>query len=150
MPSPPYPKAAQANPAETLAGLVERVTYHNEESGFCVLRVKGRRRDLITIVSRAASISAGEWVQRSRTWANDRTHGLQYRATLLKATPPTTLGGIEKHLGSGMSRGIGLTHDPAASRKPSNPPATTPKAAYSASRNASSGSTMMYYQECRP
>jgi exodeoxyribonuclease V alpha subunit len=63
MPSPPYPQAAQGNPAETLAGLVERVTYHNEESGFCVLRVKARgQRDLITIVGHAATISAGEWV----------------------------------------------------------------------------------------
>ena len=55
---------ASTTPAEVLAGLVERVTYHNEESGFCVLRVKARgQRDLITIVGHAASISAGEWVQ---------------------------------------------------------------------------------------
>jgi hypothetical protein len=34
---------------EVLAGLVERVTFHNEENGFCVLRVKARgQRDLIT------------------------------------------------------------------------------------------------------
>src|ERR1700760_1651449 len=108
MPSPSNPKAAQTGPAETLAGLVERVTYHNEESGFCVLRVKARgQRDLITIVGHAASISAGEWVQMSGTWVNDRTHGLQFRASFLKATPPTTVEGIEKYLGSGMIRGIG-------------------------------------------
>src|SRR3954471_8331062 len=108
MPSPPYPQAAHAGPAEALAGLVERVTYHNEESGFCVLRVKARgQRDLIPIVGHAASISAGEWVQMSGTWANDRTHGLQFRASFLKATPPTTLDGIEKYLGSCMIRGIG-------------------------------------------
>jgi len=36
-------------PTEVLAGLVERVTFHNEENGFCVLRVKARgQRDLIT------------------------------------------------------------------------------------------------------
>jgi exodeoxyribonuclease V alpha subunit len=36
---------------ENLAGLVERVTFHNEDSGFCVLRVKARgQRDLITLV----------------------------------------------------------------------------------------------------
>lgn len=108
MPPSSNPQAAHAGPSETLAGLVERVTYHNEETGFCVLRVKARgQRDLITIVGHAASISAGEWVQMSGTWVNDRTHGLQFKANFLKATPPTTLEGIEKYLGSGMIRGIG-------------------------------------------
>jgi exodeoxyribonuclease V alpha subunit len=47
MPAQTYPQGAHASPAEVLAGLVERVTYHNEESGFCVLRVKARgQRDL--------------------------------------------------------------------------------------------------------
>ena len=64
MPSRPDPQAAHAGPTETLAGLVERVTYHNEESGFCLLRVKARgQRDLIAVVGHAASISAGEWVR---------------------------------------------------------------------------------------
>ena len=45
---------------ENLAGLVERVTFHNEDSGFCVLRVKARgQRDLITVVGHAAAIGAG-------------------------------------------------------------------------------------------
>ena len=94
--------------AEHLVGSIERVTFHSDETGFCVLRVKARgQRDLITIVGHAASISAGEWVQMSGTWINDRTHGLQFRAAFLKATPPTTIEGIEKYLGSGMIRGIG-------------------------------------------
>ncbi len=73
-----------------------------------MLRVKARgQRDLLTVVGHAASISAGEWVQMSGTWVNDRTHGLQFKAAFLKATPPTTLEGIERYLGSGMIRGIG-------------------------------------------
>ena len=100
--------SSQAAPTEALAGLVERVTYHNAENGFCVLRVKARgHRDLLTVVGHAATISAGEWVQLSGTWTNDRTHGLQFRASFLKATAPTTAEGIEKYLGSGMIRGIG-------------------------------------------
>jgi exodeoxyribonuclease V alpha subunit len=48
---------------EVLAGLVERVTFHNSENGFCVLRVKARgHRDLVTTVGHAAMISAGEWI----------------------------------------------------------------------------------------
>ena len=100
--------AAAPETRETLAGLVERVTFHNEKNGFCVLRVKARgKRDLITVVGHAAVISAGEFIQASGTWSNDRQHGLQFRAQFLKAMPPTTLEGIEKYLGSGMIRGIG-------------------------------------------
>jgi exodeoxyribonuclease V alpha subunit len=100
---------ASTRPAtELLAGLVERVTFHNEEKGFCVLRVKARgQRDLITVLGHAAMISAGEFVQASANWINDRTHGVQFRASFLKATAPTTIEGIEKYLGSGMIRGIG-------------------------------------------
>ena len=97
-----------STPTEVLAGLVERVTFHNAENGFCVLRVKARgQRDLITVLGHAAMISAGEFVQASGTWINDRTHGVQFRASFLKATAPTTVEGIEKYLGSGMIRGIG-------------------------------------------
>src|ERR1700720_1772564 len=93
---------------EVLAGLVERVTFHNEEDGFCVLHVKARgQRDLITVLGHAAMISAGEFVQASGAWVNDRAHGVQFRASFLKAAAPTTIEGIEKYLGSGMIRGIG-------------------------------------------
>jgi exodeoxyribonuclease V alpha subunit len=102
------PGAPNTAPNEVLAGLVDRVTFHNSDSGFCVLRVKARgQRDLITIVGHAAMISAGEFVQASGSWINDRTHGVQFRAAFLKATAPTTVEGIEKYLGSGMIRGIG-------------------------------------------
>jgi exodeoxyribonuclease V alpha subunit len=93
---------------EVLASLVDRVTFHNSENGFCVLRVKARgQRDLITLVGHSAMISAGEFVQANGAWVNDRTHGVQFRASFLKATAPTTVEGIEKYLGSGMIRGIG-------------------------------------------
>jgi exodeoxyribonuclease V alpha subunit len=63
---------------EVLAGLVERVTYHNAENGFCVLRAKARgHRDVVTIVGHAATIAAGEWITASGEWINDRTHGQQ-------------------------------------------------------------------------
>jgi exodeoxyribonuclease V alpha subunit len=96
---------------EVLAGLVDRVTFHNSENGFCVLRVKARgQRDLITLVGHAAMISAGEFVQASGSWVNDRTHGVQFKASFLKAAAPTTVEGIEKYLGSGMIRGIGRVY----------------------------------------
>jgi exodeoxyribonuclease V alpha subunit len=99
---------AQQAPQDVLAGIVERVTFHNEESGFCVLRVKARgHRDLVTVVGHSAAIAAGEWITATGEWFNDRTHGLQFKARFLKTTPPTTAEGIEKYLSSGMIRGIG-------------------------------------------
>jgi len=69
--------ASTALPSEILSGLVERVPFHNAETGFCVLRVKVRgQRDLATLVGHAALVSAGEFVSASGIWVNDRTHGL--------------------------------------------------------------------------
>ncbi len=95
-------------PQERLSGSVERVTFHSEESGFCILRtrVKGRR-DLVTVVGSAASIAPGEYVECLGSWQNDRTYGLQFKTTQLTVVPPSTLEGIEKYLGSGMVKGIG-------------------------------------------
>ncbi len=102
------PAPVQGAPTEALAGLVERVTFHSAETDFCVLRVKVRgQRDLVPMAGHAASISAGEWVQMSGSWVNDRAHGPQFRAAFPKTPPPTTLEGIERCLGSGMIRGIG-------------------------------------------
>ena len=93
---------------EVLAGAVERVTFHGEDSGFCVLRVKARgHRELVTVVGHAAAVSAGEWITASGEWVNDRTWGPQFRSRFLKATAPTSTEGIERYLGSGMIRGIG-------------------------------------------
>jgi exodeoxyribonuclease V alpha subunit len=93
---------------EVLAGLVERVTFHHADSGFCVLRVKARgHRDLMTVIGHAALIAAGEWITASGAWVNDRTHGPQFKAHFLRTSAPTSVEGIEKYLGSGMIRGIG-------------------------------------------
>jgi len=93
---------------EVLAGLVERVTFHNSDTGFCVLRIKARgHRELVTVIGHAAIISAGEWITASGEWINDRTHGQQFRARFVRTSEPTSADGIEKYLGSGMIRGIG-------------------------------------------
>src|SRR3981081_3419113 len=93
---------------EVLAGLVERVTYHNAENGFCVLRAKARgHRDLVTIVGHAATISAGEGITASGEWINDPPHGQQFKARFLRTSLPDSAEGIEKYLSSGMIRGVG-------------------------------------------
>src|ERR1044071_10132250 len=93
---------------EVLAGLIERVAYHNAENGFCVLRARARgHRDVVAVVGHAAVISAGEWIMASGQWVNDRTHGQQFKARFLRTSAPTSVDGIEKYLSSGMIRGVG-------------------------------------------
>lgn len=101
-------KSNEGQCPEHVAGSVERVTFHSEETGFCVLRVKVRgRRELVTVVGSAAAITAGEYVECQGFWHNDRTHGLQFKAERLAAVLPGTVEGIEKYLASGMVKGIG-------------------------------------------
>src|SRR3954453_19327017 len=98
----------ESSTQEVLAGLVERVTFHNAENGFCVVRIKARgHRELVTTVGHAASISPGEWVTASGECINDRTHGQQFKSRFMRTSPPSTTEGIEMYLGSGMIRGIG-------------------------------------------
>ena len=93
---------------DRLAGLVERVTFHNEHNGFCVLRLKVKgERELITLVGHSPAVSAGEYASASGHWVTDREHGRQFRATFISIAPPTSLTGIERYLGSGMVKGIG-------------------------------------------
>jgi exodeoxyribonuclease V alpha subunit len=59
---------------EVLADLVERVTFHNSDNGFCVLRAKARgHRDLVTVLDHAAIMTVGEWITASGEWVNDHT-----------------------------------------------------------------------------
>lgn len=102
----PQHKAAEGR--EALAGFVERVAFHSPETGFSVLRVKVRgHRDLVTLIGSAADVRAGEHIQASGRWETHRDHGVQFKAEFLKVTPPTSLEGIERYLGSGLIRGIG-------------------------------------------
>ena len=102
------PNQPSAQHAESLSGLIERVTFFNEENGWAVLKVKAKgHRDNVTVVGSLPSVSAGEWVTAEGRWVQDREFGLQFRAELLNSTAPTTKEGIEKYLGSGMVKGIG-------------------------------------------
>ena len=96
---------------EVISGFVERITFHNVENGYCVLRIKARgHRELVTIIGHSSPISAGEFLQASGTWVIHKGYGLQFKADFLKVSPPTTEEGIEKYLASGMVKGIGPVH----------------------------------------
>jgi len=96
---------------EPLSGLVQRVTFHNPDTGFVVLRADVRgHREPVTVVGVVATVSPGEWIQASGHWERSREHGPQFRARLLETTPPSTVEGIERYLGSGLIPGIGPTY----------------------------------------
>jgi exodeoxyribonuclease V alpha subunit len=100
---------ARPGARESISGLIERVTYHAEESGFVVLQVRiGTRRDTISIVGRLAlPPSPGEILHAEGVWAQDAVYGIQFRADELRVHPPDTLEGLEKYLSSGVIRGVG-------------------------------------------
>lgn len=99
----------QTNTSQHLQGTVERITFHNPDNGFCVLRVKvAGEKHLVTIVGNAAQISLGEHIECKGQWHHDKKYGQQFKAHhYLKAAPPTTLEGIKAYLGSGLIKGIG-------------------------------------------
>jgi len=93
---------------ETLEGLVDLITFHSEESGFCVLKVKARGfRETVAVIGKVPRINAGEWIRAKGKWIIDRKHGRQFQAVHMESVVPDSLEGIEKFLGSGLIKGIG-------------------------------------------
>lgn len=93
---------------ETLRGTVARVTFHNDESGYCVLRVLpvGRREE-VTLIGKAPRVVAGERLEAEGQWVQDRDHGRQFKADALRLSPPDSEDGMIRYLGSGLIEGIG-------------------------------------------
>lgn len=95
-------------PTEQLQGVVERLTYHSDESGYTVARFKApRTRELITIVGSFANIQAGQTLQVQGIWRDHPKYGSQFQVKQYQETKPATLTGIEKYLGSGLIKGVG-------------------------------------------
>lgn len=100
-----------AGMAEALSGTIENVVFHNPDNGFAVLRVHARgRAGLVTVVGHVAKAVPGEYLEATGSWTQNRDHGLQFKADELRATPPHTVEGIEKYLGSGLVKGIGPSY----------------------------------------
>ncbi len=95
-------------PTEHLQGIVERVTYHAEDSGYTVARLKvPSAHDLITIVGSFPDIHAGQTLRLTGYYREHAKYGQQFQITSAQETKPATLTGLEKYLGSGLIKGIG-------------------------------------------
>jgi exodeoxyribonuclease V alpha subunit len=92
----------------TLKGAIERVTYHNPENGFCVLKVALKhKKNLATVIGNSAQVMAGEDIEAIGIWVYDKIHGYQFKSHKINMTIPTSLEGIKKYLASGLIKGIG-------------------------------------------
>jgi len=96
------------SPTEHLQGIVERVTYHAEDSGYTVARLKVlSAHDLITIVGSFPDIHAGQTLRLTGYYREHAKYGQQFQVVSAQETKPATLTGLEKYLGSGLIKGIG-------------------------------------------
>jgi exodeoxyribonuclease V alpha subunit len=93
---------------EQIDGVIERVTFHNRENGFAVLRVRPvGTTGVVTVVGTIAVIAEGERVLATGEWRNDRSHGRQFAAVSIAPQAMHGRAQIETFLGSGAIRGIG-------------------------------------------
>ncbi len=100
---------------DTLRGVIERITYHNEENGYTVAKLApefahrtsvGSERE-IAIIGNMVGVHVGESVELGGRWTVHPEYGKQFAVEQMKQVLPATIAGMEKYLGSGLIRGVG-------------------------------------------
>jgi len=93
---------------ESLQGIVERVTYHNAETGWSVLQVKCfQEHEAVTVTVHQTRVFAGATMKFFGSWGVHSTYGRQFKAVRAEEQKPATAAGLEKYLGSGLIKGVG-------------------------------------------
>ena len=94
---------------ETLSGIVSKVTYHNQTTGWSVLRVHpfNAPQQQETVTVHQTKVFAGATMEFRGAWTIDPKYGRQFRATSSVEKKPATTASIEKYLGSGLIKGVG-------------------------------------------
>lgn len=92
-----------------VTGVLERITYANEESGYTVARVDTGRGggDLLTVVGALLGAQAGESLRMEGRWGSHPQYGKQFTVENYTTVLPATIQGIRRYLGSGLVKGIG-------------------------------------------
>ncbi|GLX18442.1 SF1B family DNA helicase RecD2 [Streptomyces lavendulae] len=90
-------------------GVLERITYANEESGYTVARVDTGRGagDLLTVVGSLLGAQPGESLRMEGRWGSHPQYGRQFSVENYSTLLPATIQGIRRYLGSGLIKGIG-------------------------------------------
>jgi len=95
-------------PQAVLNGVLEHITYTNEDTGYTVARVATERGgDPVTVVGPLLGAQAGEYLHMEGRWRNHPLYGRQFEVRSYRAVLPATVQGIRRYLGSGLIRGIG-------------------------------------------
>jgi len=92
-----------------LEGVLERITYANEETGYTIARVATERTgpDLLTVVGPLLGAQVGESLRLTGRWSSHPKYGKQFQADSFTTVLPATIQGIRRYLGSGLIKGIG-------------------------------------------
>jgi exodeoxyribonuclease V alpha subunit len=91
-----------------LTGQVETITYHNEDNGYTIAKVKVEgRHETVTIVGNLLSLSPGEVLKLEGQWDYHPKFGEQFKVSSYESVIPATAKGMERYLGSGLIKGIG-------------------------------------------
>ncbi|MDR1364221.1 MAG: ATP-dependent RecD-like DNA helicase [Oscillospiraceae bacterium] len=94
--------------AEKLRGVIERVTYSDENNGFGVLKMRCKGfSEFVTIIGNIAHISIGTVILADGKWSSNQKFGRQFEVLNFEEILPANIFGIEKYLGSGLIKGIG-------------------------------------------
>ena len=88
-------------------GVVERISFRSDESGFTVAQVKLDGGERLAAVGAMPMLLPGERVAFEGEMVEHREYGRQIRISWVESTRPESLDGIEKYLASGMIRGVG-------------------------------------------
>jgi exodeoxyribonuclease V alpha subunit len=89
-------------------GLLERISYHNEENDFVVAKLREKeKKELTTIIGNLSGINPGESLKLTGKWVHNKRFGEQFQVETFEVTVPATLLGIQKYLASGLIKGIG-------------------------------------------
>ncbi|MEW1639644.1 ATP-dependent RecD-like DNA helicase [Streptomyces sp. NPDC093801] len=98
-----------AGQSAVVEGVLERITYANEESGYTVARVDTGRGagDLLTVVGSLLGAQPGESLRMEGRWGSHPQYGRQFSVENYTTVLPATIQGIRRYLGSGLIKGIG-------------------------------------------
>ena len=92
---------------EKLAGYVEHIIYRNADNGYTVLNLVSGEEE-ITCVGIFSAIAEGENIEASGNYTDHPTYGKQFKVESFEEKAPEDEEAIERYLGSGAIRGIGL------------------------------------------
>ncbi|TDC75250.1 SF1B family DNA helicase RecD2 [Streptomyces hainanensis] len=95
--------------AVVLEGVLERITYANEENGYTVARVDTGHGggELLTVVGSLLGAQVGESLRMTGRWGSHPSYGRQFTVENYTTVLPATVQGIRRYLGSGLIKGIG-------------------------------------------